>query len=60
MCFRTQEIQMTLACGHEYSCLIWGCMDWDDEYDIGYDDMAYDSHRDNGMPGKEPIGDLDP
>ena len=28
-------------------CLIWGCMDWDDEYD----NMDYSSH------GEEPISD---
>ena len=25
-------------------------MDWDDEYDNGYDDMGHTSHRDNSMP----------
>ena len=25
-------------------------MDWDDDYDNGYDDMGHASHRDNSMP----------
>ena len=25
-------------------------MDWDDEYDNGYDDMGHTSHRNNSMP----------
>ena len=36
-------------------------MDWDDEYDNGYDDMDHASHRDNSMPDKgSSEGDLDP
>jgi len=26
---------------HDYFCLIWGCLDWDGEFDNGYDDMAH-------------------
>ena len=36
---------MTPVCGHEYFGLIWGCMDWDDEYD----NMEVASHRDESM-----------
>ena len=25
-------------------------MEWDDEYDSGYDDISHASHRDNSMP----------
>ena len=36
-------------------------MDWDDEYDNGYDDMDHASHRDNSMPDKgSSEGGLDP
>ena len=35
-------------------------MDWDDEYDNGYDDMGHGSHRDNSMSDKgNPEGGLD-
>jgi len=35
-------------------------VDWDNGLDNGYDDMAHDPHRDNGMPGEGPEGGLDP
>ena len=36
-------------------------MDWDDEYDNGYDDMGYVSHRDNSMSDKGSLnGGLEP
>jgi len=35
-------------------------MDWDDEYDSGYNDMSHASHRDTSMPDKSAEGGLDP
>jgi len=35
-------------------------MDWDDEYDNGYDDMDNTSQRDGSMPDKGSEGGLDP
>ena len=36
-------------------------MDWDDEYDNGYNDMDYASHHgDRSMPEKRTEGGLDP
>jgi len=36
-------------------------MDWDDEYDNGYDDMGHASQRDGSMPDKgSSEGGLDP
>ena len=35
-------------------------MDWDDEYDSGYDDMGHASHRETSMPDKSAEGGFDP
>jgi len=35
-------------------------MDWDDEYDNGYNDMDNASRRDASMPDKSAEGGLDP
>ena len=35
-------------------------MDWDDEYDSGYDDMDYASNREESMLDKSSEGGLDP
>ena len=35
-------------------------MDWDDEYDNGYNDMDNASQRDGSMPDKSAEGRLDP
>lgn len=35
-------------------------MDWDDEYDSGYDDMGHASHREISMPDKSAEGGFDP
>ncbi|MDQ1336956.1 MAG: hypothetical protein QG552_3906 [Thermodesulfobacteriota bacterium] len=35
-------------------------MDWDDEFDNEYGEMAYNPHRDNSMPGEDSVGGLDP
>jgi len=35
-------------------------MDWDDEYDSGYDDLDYGSHQEESIPDKSAEGELDP
>jgi hypothetical protein len=35
-------------------------MDWDDEFDNEYVEMAYDPHRDSAMSGIDPVGGHDP
>jgi len=35
-------------------------MDWDDEYDNGYNDMDYTVHREESMPEKDAEAGLDP
>ncbi|MFH1953211.1 MAG: hypothetical protein ABIL06_16530 [Pseudomonadota bacterium] len=35
-------------------------MNWDDEYDSGYDNMDHNSHREESIPGKSIEVGLDP
>jgi hypothetical protein len=35
-------------------------MDWDEEYDNEYDDMAHDSHRNSSLQDKGAEGGIDP
>jgi hypothetical protein len=35
-------------------------MDWDDEFNAGYDEMAHGAHRSGAMPEEASLGGLDP
>jgi len=35
-------------------------MDWDDEFDNDFREIANDAHRDSSMSGIDPVGGLDP
>ena len=35
-------------------------MDWDDEFDNDFREIANDAHRDSSMSGIDPFGGLDP
>ncbi|OIP43593.1 MAG: hypothetical protein AUK25_01020 [Desulfobacteraceae bacterium CG2_30_51_40] len=35
-------------------------MDWDDEFDNDFREIANDAHRDSSISGIDPVGGLDP